>query len=61
MQSINQSYAHLLEKAASNDIGQDVMNKIENLVVELNTRNYHAASAIQTVRYIHIYMSGDVH
>lgn len=49
MAAINQSYSHLLEKAATGDISSDVLQKIEQMVHELSTRNYAMANAIQTV------------
>jgi hypothetical protein len=48
--AINQSYSHLLEKAAAGDIANDVLPKIEQLVHDLSTRNYASANAVQTVR-----------
>jgi len=48
--SVNQSYSALLEKAATGDISNDVLQKIEQMVHELSTRNYQLANAIQTVR-----------
>ena len=52
--AVNQSYAHLLEKTAANDIASDVMKKLENLVAELTNRNYSGATAIQTVSLFEI-------
>ena len=46
---VTQSYSHLCEKVAANEVDGMVMQKLSMLAFELNNRNYVAANAIQTV------------
>ena len=45
---VSTAYNNLLEKINTNEVSADVMNKIAQLVSELNSRNFVAANAIQT-------------
>ena len=45
---VSTAYNNLLEKINTSEVSQDVMNKIAQLVSELQSRNFAAANTIQT-------------
>ncbi len=57
---VNQCYSHLLEMIGKNEVAEPIRQKVAQIAVELQNRNYPAATAIQTVRSDYTHVSIDV-